>query len=89
MTNVHTQVAKAGNELESRLAEFTLKMESQVDTLRSELEIEFAKSSTMLEEINEKMKQFDTAFQDKKIALNLEAIASFAEFGSKCTEMRG
>ena len=35
------------------------------------------------------MKQFDTAFEDKKIALNLEVTASFAEFGSKCTEMRG
>ena len=89
LTTVQTQLATAGNELESRLEEFTLKMESQVTTLRSELEIEFAKSSTKLEELNEKMKQFDTAFEDKKIALNLEVTASFAEFGSKCTEMRG
>ena len=39
LTSVHTQVAKAGNELESMLAEFTLKMVCQVTTLRSELEI--------------------------------------------------
>ena len=88
VTAVQTQLATAGNELEARLAEFTTKMESQVSTLRTEFEVEFAKSATKMAEINEKLKQFDLSFEDKKIALNLEITASFAEFGSKCTEMR-
>ena len=81
-------MAAAGNELETRLAEVTKKMESQANTLRAELEVEFAKSATKMEEINEKLGQFDRAFVDKKVALSLDISASFAEFGSKCTETR-
>ena len=34
------------------------------------------------------MAQFDLAVEDKKIALTFEISASFAEFGSRCSETR-
>ena len=88
VTAVQNQLASSGNELEKRLGEFTTKMEGQVSTLRAELEVEFAKTTAKLTEINEKLNLFDRAFEDKKTALELDISASFAEFGSKCTEMK-
>ena len=75
-------------QIDARLAEFTMKTENRISTLRLELGAEFAKGDAKVTEINEKMAQFDLDFEDKKIALTLEISASFGECGSKCTEMR-
>ena len=99
LTYVQAQLATATSEfasrqnthneqIETRLAEFTMKTETQISTLRLELGAEFAKGDAKVTEINEKMAHFDLAFEDNNIALTLEISASFAEFGPKCTEMR-
>ena len=75
-------------QISARLAEFTTETQNQISTLRQQPGAEFAKGDAKVAEINEKMTQFDKAFEHKQIALTLEISASFAEFGSKCSEMR-